>query len=79
MSTWVLEGKDRRSVLNRSTFRALCELSPPHPFSIEDIHTFLESAESGLGSFWEANVQDVTCFCTKVVSGVNFDTLMPGS
>jgi len=58
----------RRSVLNRTTFRALCELSSPHAFSIEDIQTSMESAESGLGSFWEADVQDVTCFSTKVVS-----------
>jgi len=65
--------------LDRSNFRTFCMLSSPHPFSVEDIKTSLESAESGLGSFLEANVQTVTCYCTKVVSSVNFGSLTPAS
>jgi len=73
MSTWMPLGRSTtssgRSVLIRSNFGAFCELPSPHPFSVGDIKTSLESAESGLGSFLEADVQDVTCFYTKVVSG----------
>jgi hypothetical protein len=76
MSSGMSLGKDssssRRSGLDRSNFSTFCELSPPHPFSIEDIQASLESAEADLDSFLEADVQDVTCFSTKVVSSVGF-------
>lgn len=58
----------RGSVLDRTNFQSICQLSPPHTFAIDDLHALLESPSEELQSFLEADVSLVTCFSTKVVS-----------